>query len=104
MSASTQTSSRFVRIAAFAAGLLSIILVAAALLGEHGVLRHEKLREELEHVRELNTGLEADNKRLRAEAEALRSDPDYVEAVIRDELGWVRKNELIFIFPKEKAK
>ena len=93
----------FVRAAALAAGVLSIVLVGAALLGEHGVLRHEKLREELAHAKTLNDGLEADNRRLRAEAEALRSDPEYVESVIRDELGFVRKDELIFLF-KEKGK
>jgi cell division protein FtsB len=92
-----------VRAAAFVAGVLSIALVGAALLGEHGVLRHEKLREELEHARSLNANLEAENRRLRAETEALKSDPDYVESVIRDELGWVRKDELIFLF-KEKGK
>lgn len=92
-----------VRAAAFASGLLSIVLVGAALLGDHGVLRHEKLREELANAKTLNQGLESENRRLRAEAEALRSDPEYVESVIRDELGFVRKDELIFLF-KEKAK
>lgn len=92
-----------VRVGAFVAGVLSIALVGAALLGEHGVLRHEKLREELTQVRAMNTGLEHENKRLRAEAESLKTDPEYVESVIRDELGWVRKDELIFLF-KEKSK
>jgi cell division protein FtsB len=91
------------RAAAFASGVLSIVLVGAALLGDHGVLRHEKLREELTNAKSLNDALEAENRRLRAEAEALRSDPEYVEMVIRDELGFVRKDELIFLF-KEKGK
>jgi cell division protein FtsB len=92
-----------VRLGAFVSGILSIALVGAALLGDHGVLRHEKLREELTQVRSMNSTLESDNKRLRAEAEALKTDPEYVESVIRDELGWVRKDELIFLF-KEKSK
>lgn len=91
--------SKLLRAAAFVSGVLSIALVAAALLGEHGVLRHEKLREELGDVGTLNTSLETDNARLRREAEALRTNSEYVEAVIRDELGWVRKDEVIFIFP-----
>lgn len=96
-------SQGLVRIAAFASGVASIVLVGAALLGDHGVLRHEKLREELAHAKTLNDNLENENRRLRAEAEALRSDPEYVESVIRDELGFVRKDELIFLF-KEKGK
>jgi cell division protein FtsB len=90
-----------IKLWAMAGGLLVIALLGAALFGEDGVTRHEKLRAELDRVNELNARLAADNKRLATEARALRDDPGFIEATIRDELGWVRGDELIFIFPAE---
>ena len=81
---------------------LVFLLIGGALFGGDGVVRHERLNEELKHVRELNSDLQHDNALLRAEVEALRHDPEHVELVIRDELGWVRADELIFLFPDKK--
>lgn len=80
---------------------LSVLLAGAALLGDEGVVRHQKLRDELDTVRALNSSLVDENDALRTEAKALRTDPEYIESVIRDELGYVKKDELVFIFPAE---
>ncbi len=77
-----------------------VIFVGAALLGTAGVTRHERLREELDRVRELNRALGVQNDRLAKEARALRRNPTYIEAVIREELGWVRADETIFLFER----
>src|SRR5690349_9942825 len=90
-----------IRIWAVTGGLLVITLLSSALFGADGVTRHEKLRAELESVNQLNQKLAADNRRLSIEAKALRNDPAFIEATIRDELGWVKSDELIFIFPSE---
>jgi cell division protein FtsB len=93
-----------VRIGLIASISLSMLLVGSALFGADGVGKHEKLKEELDSVRTLNDNLESENRRLRVEAKALRSNPEYIEAVIRDELGWVKKNEIVFIFPSTEGK
>jgi len=94
--------SRSIRVFTLVSGLLSIAIVAAALIGPHGFAKHDKLRAELESVRALNDSLRTENVRLRKEAKALASSPEYIEAVIRDELGFVRKDEIVLIFsPKD---
>jgi cell division protein FtsB len=92
-----------VRGCSFLGGVLVIGFVGAALFGDDGVARHERLREDLRQVQALNADLTQENKRLLLEARALKNDPDFLESVIRDELGWVRSDELVFIFPSERA-
>lgn len=75
--------------------LLSIGLVSAALLGQDGVGRHDRLSAELERVRAINAELKAENRRLAVERRALRHDPGYIEAVIREDLGFVRPDEVV---------
>lgn len=83
-------------------GVLVLAFVGAAVFGADGVTRHEKLREDLRQVQALNDQLRRENVRLQREAEALKSDPDFLESTVRDELGWVRSDELVFIFPPER--
>ncbi len=79
-----------------------IALVTSALFGATGVGRHERLREELAQVESLNASLSQENQRLTAEAKALRHNERFIESVIRDELGWVREDELVFLFSKTR--
>jgi len=92
---------RAIRAFTLLSGLVSIGIVAFALVGQRGFSKHDKLRSELESVRALNDALRAENVRLRKEAKALGSSPEYIEAVIRDELGFVKKDEIVLIFSKD---
>jgi cell division protein FtsB len=103
MSSESIFRSGLVRLSAAASGALSVLLVGLALFGDDGVTRHEKLREELRRIQGLNAQLDADNAALRAEATALKEDPEHLEVVIRDELGWARRDAVIFIFPSQQA-
>ncbi|MCK6546802.1 septum formation initiator family protein [Myxococcota bacterium] len=88
---------------AFGASLaLSIFLVGAAIFGDNGAARHQMLQTKLENVRVLNESLKQENDKLREQRDRLKDDHgpnEFVEAAIRDELGFVRKDELVFIFP-----
>lgn len=86
------------RVALATGSALVIGLVLGALVGDGGVARHGALRGELEALeREVQT-VEAENRQLAREVEALRTDPEYMEAVARDELGWVRPSERVVVF------
>lgn len=81
--------------------VLVLLLVGASLFGPEGVTRHEGLRQELDRLNAMNGELRQENGRLTAEVDGLKHNPELIEAVIRDELGWVRPDELVFIFPAE---
>jgi cell division protein FtsB len=94
------SSGRWIRFWAVLNGALVFVLIGGALFGKEGVVRHERLAEELRRVRELNSDLDRENARLRKEVEALRHDASYVEQVIRDELGFVRADEMVILIPE----
>ena len=79
-------------------GVLVVAFIAAALFGENGVVRHEKLRDELATIEAENARLAEANRRLDAQNRALTKDPAYQAHVVRDELGWVLADDLVLIF------
>ena len=92
---------RWLRLLAIVNGAIVFGLLCAALLGGDGISRHERLSEELRRIKSINNDFKEKNIRLREEANALRTDENYVESVIRDELGWVRSDEIVVIVPAE---
>jgi cell division protein FtsB len=70
------------------------IMIAA----DSGLPRLEKLRKERAMVQDKVSRLSDDIRRLRAEVELIKRDPTHVERVARDELGLVRKTEIVFQF------
>ncbi len=58
------------------------------------------LQRELDQAHEENAQLTRDVDRLRAEVQGLRDDPKAVEKIARDELGLLRKSEIVFQFGK----
>lgn len=78
-----------------ACGLAVFGLLSSGLFGERGVRRHALLERQLRELRARRAHAEATNARLTAEAQALRESPEYVEWVIRQELGWVRSGERV---------
>lgn len=89
---------RALRLFASLGAALVLAFIGAAFFGDGGVTRHEKLRVELRELQAMNAELAADNDRLEREVEALETDERYIEAVARDELGWVAPNDVVLIF------
>lgn len=68
------------------------------LLSSGGVARLDRLSSEQESVELEISRISKRIEHLRAEARALKHDPTQVERVARDQLGLVRRTEIVFQF------
>ena len=83
-------------------GLLALALIGVPvlILQPEGLPRMRALETELAGVEAENAELRRDVGKLRVEVKALRDDPAAVERIARDQLGLVRKSEIVFQFGK----
>ena len=79
---------------------LALISVPLLVLQPAGLPRLRGLEKELDDVNTENDELRRDVARLRIEVQELKDDPAAVERIARDELGMVRKSEVVFQFGK----
>jgi cell division protein FtsB len=80
--------------------ILGVALVGAPFLifQPEGLPRMRALEKELTGVNAENAELRRDVGRLRVQVRELRDDPAAVERIARDQLGLVRKSEVVFQF------
>ena len=77
-------------------GVLAIgVALAIAYVPGNSESQAQHLRQQLDETRRETRELEAGNARLAAEVEALRTDPEAVEARARNELGMVYPGEIV---------
>lgn len=82
---------------------LSVLLVAAISVpvmafSPEGLARLEHLQEEKKRADNEVARLSQQIQELRAEVQRMKEDPSLVERAARDELGLVRKTEVVFQF------
>jgi len=80
--------------------IVSIVSVPLAILDDEGLPRYRALKAERAEVERVNGRLRRDVEQLHREVEALRTDPETIERIARDELGMIRDDELLFQFPE----
>ena len=61
------------------------------------------LEGDLANVKQENGELRREVTQLRDDVKRLRDDPAAVERIARDQLGLVRKSEIVFQFPRAKT-
>ena len=66
--------------------------------GNNGLVDNYILNEKLSLLKNDNSKMLAENQAFRAEILLLRGDPKYIEKVARDELGMVRKGDIVYRF------
>lgn len=79
--------------------VLAVVGVPVMVFGANGLPRHRRLAAQLQAQREENRRLTREVLQLQAELSAFESDPRARERAVRDELGWVRPDEVIVEVP-----
>ena len=78
-------------------GFAAAVLMIDALVGEKGLLEGLRARQAYEEAEASLEALEAENARLRDRMRRLNDDRSAVEALAREELGYIRPGEVLFI-------
>jgi len=73
-----------------------ILLVFAAVYGEHGLIHLLRMRSEQRELEHTAFDLQQQNERLRERIQRLQSDDHYLEKLARERLGLVRKGEMLY--------
>lgn len=78
--------------------LFAIVFVPLRILEAEGLPRYRALREELQQTREANAQTRRELRELQQRVDRLRTDPEAIERIARDELGMLRGDEIVFQF------
>ncbi len=80
---------------------LAVLLVWHGVTGKNGLLVWQQKRVEDQQLRKEIDSLNQENARLRDRVERLKSNPDAIGVVARDELHYAKPNEVIVNLPPE---
>jgi cell division protein FtsB len=80
---------------------LAVATVPVMVLRPEGLPRMRAVETELGNVQTENRSLRRDVADLKTQVKSLRDDPAAIEHIARDQLGMVRKSEVVFQFPKQ---
>jgi len=78
--------------------VLYALFAASALVGQHGYLHLQELRQEQRALEAEAFMLTRENAELRNRITRLKTDNEFLEKVVREELGFVRKGEFVYRF------
>jgi len=72
------------------------------LFSDHGYAVYQQEADKLAQLKAENASLKNDRERLAGEILRLRNDPDALEQLVHEELGYVHGDEFILVMPEEK--
>jgi cell division protein FtsB len=82
-------------------GCLAFILFFTV-FGDKGLLRIFELKQDKNKIEARLIDSRSENKKMKLEIIALKSDRRYLESIARKDFGLVRSNEVIYQFSQEK--
>lgn len=85
-------------------GTIIALLLLWVIFSPYGLIKYKAVRAELQEINRENSDLKAQNDGLREEITKIKKDPQYLEEVARNELGFLKRNELLFQFEVKKSK
>ena len=80
-------------------GLALLALFLHDVFSTHGLLAMLRTQKEIQQIREQIGKIDAENKSLSNEVNALRTDPKAIERIAREDMGLARPGELIYKLP-----
>jgi len=93
--------SRFVRKKYLLLATTSILgIILFAIFGGRALMQIHQLKEERDRIQESNARLQEENRKLAEQVNRLRHSKEEVEKVAREELGLVKKGEIVYQFDK----
>lgn len=95
------TKGLLVRIALGVFGLLTVAILVLAVFNDKGVLQVRNQSRKLTAMQDEVVGLDAENKQLTKEIQALRTDPTTIERLAREELKLVKPGEIVLVSPEK---
>ena len=75
---------------------VSLALGVSIVAAQRGAARLFQLKEEQEDLEQKIVRLQRANDDLRLHLERMKSDPVYLERVVRQRLGWIRPGEIVY--------
>ncbi len=78
--------------------LLYALLAASTLVGQHGLLHLQEIRQEQQALEAEAFTLARENADLQDRITRLKTDDEFLEKVAREELGFVGKGEIVYRF------
>ncbi len=89
-----------VRIALGVFGLLTVAMLLLAVFNDKGALQVRAQSKRLSTIETEIARLDAENKQLTEEIQALRTDPTAIEKLAREELKLVKPGEVVLVTPE----
>ncbi len=83
-------------------GLLVLVLVVHDIFGTHGFLAMRRTQQEIKRVTFELQQLNKENLQLEQEVKELKTDPQKIEKIARDELGLAKPGEVIIKIPRSQ--
>lgn len=80
--------------------LLVTLLVVHNIFGQHGFLAMRRMQMEIARIKQDIGRLNEENRQLAEQVKALKSDPQLIEEIARDELGLARSGDVIIKIPQ----
>lgn len=68
--------------------------------GNRGLIDNYLMNKKLVQLKLVNNGVAVENNELKKKIVLLRSDLDYIESLARNELGMVKKGDIVYRFSK----
>ena len=79
---------------------LACVELIATLVGDRGYLQVRRRRAAWEDLAAQVTTMQQENDALLTQIRALRTDPTTVERLAREQLGYAKPGEVIYLFPR----